>query len=85
MPPGVGGDQVLHRGEPVRVDDHDRVDVETIQHLAPQPNQPRHQRDLFALVELETGRLVEHDGWSVTNQPSADYLTHASSWRSLGT
>ncbi len=77
----LGGEQVLHRREPVGVDDDDRVRVERVEHLAAETNQTGHQADLLSVVDLPTRLLVEHDGGGVAQEPGADDLAH---WSSSG-
>lgn len=58
------------------VDDDDGVGTEPVEHLIPQSDETGDQADLFAVIELATGLLVEHDGRGMAYQPDARDLTH---------
>ena len=77
---------MLDRRLPVGVDNDNRVGLETIEYLTPKPAETGDQADLLAVVQLASGRLVEHDGGSVADEADAnDFADWKVSCSSLGT
>ena len=79
--PLVRGDDELDRGGPVRVEDHDRVGPEHVEHLGAQPLQTGYEGDLAALVQGQPLLLRQHDRGDMCEEPRADDLTHG--WSNL--
>ena len=73
---GVGGDDKLDRGEPVRVQHDHGVVVEGLELLLAQPLESGDDRDLFAVVELVADVLGKHDRGDMRQQARGDNLTH---------
>ena len=74
----VRGHDVLERRLPVRVEHDHGVRREPVDALRPQPAEPRHQRDLLAVVDLLARLLGQHDRRNVRHETGAHHLPHRS-------
>ncbi len=70
------GDDELHGGRPVGVEDDDGVVVVALEDLLAELPEPGDEGDLLALVQLQPVGLRQHDGGDVGEQPRPDDLTH---------
>ena len=66
------GEQVFDGAEPVGVEDDERLGLQLVEHLAPEPAESRNQADLLALVQLPAHLLGQHDRRNVREEAEAD-------------
>ena len=72
----VGAHHELDGGEPVGVEDDERVGPEHVEDLATQPFEARHEGRFPAVVQPETDLPRQHDGRNVRENARAHDLAH---------